>query len=333
MAQFNTDLEGPITLDDNAFELASAFLPEGARAFALLSRYDDILAEVVERPGYRAGSTLKLILPFLLAFGLDQEAMEDLSKDIRFVPDAVEAIEEIQRLMPVFIISTSYEPYVRAVGDLLGLPRGNAYSTEVDLGRYSLSRSEEERLKELYSEILSLPMIEVPAEPGAGLPLQPRRVIAQLDRIFREIAAMEIGRVLREVEPRGGEGKAAAVLDSLERTGGGLDGVIYVGDSITDVAALELVREGGGLAVAFNGNRYAIRAAEVACLSRSARPLQRIAEVFRDGGKGGVLELAREGELAEEGVTAVGAADEPEALIARSERLREEIRGEAGALG
>lgn len=329
MVQFNTDLEGPITLDDNAFELASTFLPGGARAFTLLSRYDDILAELMERPDYRAGSTLKLILPFFLAFGLDQETMEDLSKDIKFVPDAVETIEKIQRLMPVFIISTSYKPYVRAVGDLLGLPQGNTYSTEVDLGRYSLRRSEKERLKGLYSEILSLPMIEVPAEPGAGLPSQPRQVIAQLDRIFQEIAAMEIGRVFREVEPRGGEGKAEAVLDSLERTGGGLDGVIYVGDSITDVAALELVREGGGLAVAFNGNRYAIRAAEVACLSRSARPLRRIAEIFRDEGKRGVLEPAREGEL--EGVTAVDAADE--ALIAQSERMREEIRGKAGALG
>lgn len=329
MSQLDTDLEGPITLNDNAFELASALLPEGARAFTLLSRYDDILAEVVRRPGHRAGSTLILILPFLLAFGLDRRALEDFSKrDVKFVPDAVEVIEKIQGLMPVFIISTSYGPYVRAVAEVLGLPEGATYSTEVDLDRYKPSRTERRRLRELYEELLALPPVEVPSSPG-GLPPEARGTIERLDKVFQELAALEVGRLLREVEPLGGRGKAQAVLASLGQTGGELEDVIYIGDSITDVAALRLVREGGGLAVAFNGNHYALEAAELACISPDARPLLRIAEAFHRGGREGALRLAREGGL--EGVTIVGEGDE--ALIAASERMREELRGAAGGLG
>lgn len=329
MSQLDTDLEGPITLNDNAFELASAFLPEGARAFTLLSRYDDILAEIVKRPGYRAGSTLILILPFLLAFGLDQRTLENFSKrDVKFVPDAVEVIGKIQEIMPVFIISTSYGPYVQTVAELLGLPAGACYATAVDLGRYRLNDAERRRVRGLYSELLALPLPEVPRLP-TDLPPETAGAVARLDQVFHEIAALEVGQVLREVEPRGGAGKAEAVHDSLEQAGGGLEAVIYIGDSITDVAALRLVREGGGLAVAFNGNRYAIEAAEIACVSMSARPLRRIAEAFHRRGREGVLKLAREGGL--EGMTIVKEGDET--LIAASERMREKLRGAAGGLG
>ncbi len=58
---FVTDCEGPISKNDNAFEVASRFIPEGGEFFGKVSRYDDVLADVVKRPGYKAGDTLKLI--------------------------------------------------------------------------------------------------------------------------------------------------------------------------------------------------------------------------------------------------------------------------------
>ena len=61
---FVSDCEGPITKNDNAAELAEAFIPKGHIFFSKISLYDDYLAEVVHRPGYKAGDTLRLILPF-----------------------------------------------------------------------------------------------------------------------------------------------------------------------------------------------------------------------------------------------------------------------------
>ena len=69
--QLDTACEGPLALNDHAFELCRDFLrPYGARFFRQVSRYDDYLANLVKKPGYRAVDTLKLILPFLKAQGL-----------------------------------------------------------------------------------------------------------------------------------------------------------------------------------------------------------------------------------------------------------------------
>jgi energy-converting hydrogenase A subunit R len=70
-----------------------------------------------------------------------------------------------------------------------------------------------------------------------------------------------------------------------------LEDVIYVGDSITDVEAFRLVKNHGGLTVSFNGNRYAVKEAEVAVLSESSLVTSVIAELFAFHGKEGTLEI------------------------------------------
>ena len=63
-----TDCEGPLTLNDNAYELCEHFIEDGGELFKILSKYDDYLADVVKLPGYKAGNTLILILPFLSSY-------------------------------------------------------------------------------------------------------------------------------------------------------------------------------------------------------------------------------------------------------------------------
>ncbi|MCK5563078.1 hypothetical protein KAI30_02805, partial [Candidatus Bathyarchaeota archaeon] len=78
---FISDCEGPISKNDNAYELSEHFIPKGASFFALVSRYDDVQADVVKRPEYKAGDTLRLILPFLKAYGVTNEKIKKFSKD------------------------------------------------------------------------------------------------------------------------------------------------------------------------------------------------------------------------------------------------------------
>ena len=96
---------------------------------------------------------------------------------------------------------------------------------------------------------------------------------------------MAIGKILSEVNPVGGKEKANAILLSLERTGNRLEEVMYVGDSITDVEAFNLVKSGGGVTLSFNGNRYALRSAEVACMSPHAFILAVFADAFQKEGR------------------------------------------------
>jgi predicted HAD superfamily phosphohydrolase len=57
------DLEGPLSPQDNAYELMKLF-PDGGKIFEVISRYDDLLT-LENRPDYEPGDTLALIAPFL----------------------------------------------------------------------------------------------------------------------------------------------------------------------------------------------------------------------------------------------------------------------------
>ncbi|NIA08246.1 MAG: hypothetical protein GWP10_00345 [Nitrospiraceae bacterium] len=298
MPQLNIDCEGPITQNDNAYELCRAMIPKGGNFFTRVSRYDDFLADIEKRRGYKAGDTLKLILPFLKAFGATNKKMEEFSeKSLLLLPGAGPMLQKVVDLMPTFIISTSYSPYLDALCKATGFPENQVYSTSVDIDRYKLTEEEEDRLRQLGSEIASQPIIswsEGTRNIG-DLGNRYQALIGRLDEIFwKEIPEMDIGRVLFDVNPVGGPEKARAVRDSLKKTGLSMSDVLYVGDSITDVQALEAVRDAGGASISFNGNRYSIRAAKWACMSGSAAVIGAIAQLLGLSGMDALDELAIE---------------------------------------
>ena len=293
--QFNTDCEGPISKNDNAMELSEFYIPGGRHFFSIVSKYDDYLADIERRPDYKAGDTLKLILPFLKAFGATDEGMRQFSREhILLVPGAKEALRDVSHVMEAFIISTSYEPYIDALCEVMKFPKDRTYSTRISLERYPLEKKDKKKLISLTQEIQKMEMIEW-SEGAQGLEDLSdgdQKKIRRLDQIFwKEIQGMAMGRVLVEVNPVGGKEKANAVLLSLKRTGNRLDEVFYVGDSITDVEAFDLVRKGGGMTLSFNGNRYALRSAEIACLSPHASILAILADAFRKGGREGLMAM------------------------------------------
>ena len=292
MRIFVTDCEGPISKNDNAMELAASFVPQGEAFFSLLSKYDDYLADVEKRPGYKAGDTLRLILPFLKAFGATDKRIEEFSRaNILLMPGAQETLRFVRERMPAFIVSTSYEPYIKALCEVIDFPFEAAYCTALALDRYPIPKEEEGYLRQVAGEIVRMPMIDW-GSGLANLPEAGRRVVQRLNQIFwEELAGMQIGRALEEVDPVGGEAKATAVRAILTRTGAEVDEVMYVGDSITDLQALVMVKRGGGLAVSFNGNAYAIKGAQVVCLGRNTGIISICAQLFAAAGREGVLVL------------------------------------------
>jgi energy-converting hydrogenase A subunit R len=297
--QLNTDCEGPLALNDNAFELCRDFLPpDGARFFSQVCRYDDFLADLAQRPGHKAGDALKLILPFLKGAGLTNDKMAQYSREhITLVPRAEAAFPFLHTLnFPLFEISVSYRQFAEAVGARLGFTPDRLYCTEVDLDGYQLSEAEAGELRRLLAEIVAAPTIELPPDAKALEDLAPevQEAIGRLDTIFWEtIPRLDIGRIYREVTTMGGPEKARALEDSLTKTGLALANLMYVGDSITDVPALEKVRAGGGVALSFNGNRYAVKAAEIIVVADTAWPVALLAAVFQTWGKEGIVELAQ----------------------------------------
>ncbi len=295
MKIFVTDCEGPISKNDNAFELSSWLIPKGDRFFTIVSRYDDVLADIIRKPGYKAGDTLKLIVPFLRAYGATNKLMKRFSSEnLLLVPGAAETLRYIRSIMPSFIVSTSYEPYIHALCDAIDFPKENVYCTRINMDKYELTEEEIKRLKALKEEISEMPIIEIPqnAKSLSDLPIESQKVVKRLDEIFwKEIPKMRIGQALIDVNPVGGYEKAKAVKEIATLFNETLSSIMYVGDSITDVEPFRLVRKGGGLTVSFNGNRYAVREAEIAVLSHHTVVLAILAENFKRFGKEHVFRL------------------------------------------
>jgi len=295
---FISDCEGPISKNDNAFEVTSHYVPDGDKLFTVISRYDDVLADVLKRPGYKAGDTLKLILPFLKAYDLtDQKTQEFSAQSLVLIPNVKDTLQYVRNIAHFFIVSTSYEHYIKALCQALKFPYENTYCTRVSIDKYSITEEEKARLKKLAREISQMPIIEIPTQAKSlnDLPEEHRKTIQRLDKIFwKEIANLESGKIFHEVNPIGGREKADAVKDATERVGLDLTSVMYVGDSITDVEAFRLVKENDGLAVSFNGNQYAIKNAEIAVLSENSIVTAIIADVFCRFGKQETISLVED---------------------------------------
>jgi energy-converting hydrogenase A subunit R len=289
------DCEGPLTKNDNALELSRYFIPDGERLFTQLSRYDDILAAIVKRPGYRAGNTLKLICPFFSAFGISNQDVIDYSaRHILVMSGADTLLRWINEQAKGFIISTSYRPYIQALCKAVGFPLENTYSTHLDLDFLIPPKDESRKLQKMAAKIVSLPSLEWPSSVKSfdELPTETGETFRKIDEmIMNELSTTSLVNYLTQVEPVGGEEKARAVRESCEKTGQNISGAIYIGDSITDVEAFHFVRKGGGMTVAFNGNRYAIEAAELACLSGHSVVLAVICQLFWEQGRQGMKEM------------------------------------------
>lgn len=273
---FITDCEGPLTLNDNAFEISEHFIENGGELFKILSLYDDYLADIVKKENYKAGNTLKLILPFFVAENLTNGDMVEFSKNhIHAVNDSKFLLSYLKNAMNTYIVSTSYGQYIEAVSNYMDLPFKNTFYTQVNLDNLTLTDEETEKINEFKELILAHPTDYELFD----------------DIFFSQISQMGIYEEIRDINVVGGQGKKLAVDGIIERDCIDIDEMLYIGDSITDVEPLEFARKNNGISISFNGNEYPLKVAEIAIVSPSAVATAVIANVYADNDKNNVLKF------------------------------------------
>jgi energy-converting hydrogenase A subunit R len=125
------DLEGPLSPQDNAYEVMK-LAKNGGTVFEALSKYDDILA-LKGRTGYEPGDTLKLIVPFLIYYGITEQDIKTVSERAVLVDGMKETVDWLRgEGIPVRIISTSYQQHAHSVGERLGVSKDDIASTLLD---------------------------------------------------------------------------------------------------------------------------------------------------------------------------------------------------------
>lgn len=276
---FITDCEGPLTLNDNAFEIAANFIEDGGDLFKILSLYDDYLVDVIKKENYKAGNTLKLILPFFVVENLTNDDLVGFSKEhIYAVKDSDFLLKYLKEAMNTYIVSTSYGQYIEAVSNYLEVPFENTFYTKVDMDSLKLNDEEIQKVMEFKDSILS----------------SPEDYELFDDIFFNQISRMGIYDKIREIDVVGGQGKKLAIDEIIERDGIDINEILYIGDSITDVEPLEFARKNNGVSISFNGNEYPLKVAEIAIVSPSAVATAVIANVYAQNDKEKVLEFIKD---------------------------------------
>lgn len=273
---FITDCEGPLTLNDNAFELADNFIENGGKLFKILSLYDDYLVDIVKKENYKAGNTLKLILPFFVVENLKNKDLVDFSQNhIYSVEDSKFLLTYLQKAMNTYIVSTSYGQYIEAISNYMELPFENTFYTKVDVDALALTDDEINKINEFKQMILD----------------NPEDYELFDDIFFSQIAKMSIYENIKDIEVVGGQGKKLAIDKIIERDNINKNEIFYIGDSITDVEPLDFAFKNNGISVSFNGNEYPLKVAEIAVVSPSAITTAVLANIYANNDKTKVIEF------------------------------------------
>ncbi len=323
------DLEGPLSPQDNAYELMKS-IPNGGHIFEVISRYDDLIT-FERRENYEPGDTLALIAPFLISNGLSEEDIITLAGKASLVQGASDIISALRvSRWHVYCISTSYEQYARRISQRVGISPHNIACTRFPLDRYRWSL-EEDNVAQVKRAQQDLSFMSPEADN--------KLIKERLDRFFYdELPPTNLGKFMKEVTPVGGQRKVGALSTFAVQSGCSLAETVVIGDSITDFKMLKAVNEAGGLAVAFNASEYALPYATIGLASTHISDLAPILNTWEKGNKRAVEALVMEKEK--------GGGDEDRGhfhwLRGREDyteplevhrRIRKLVREEAGKLG
>jgi energy-converting hydrogenase A subunit R len=323
------DLEGPLSPQDNAYDLMKLF-PNGDKIFEVISRYDDLLT-LEEKPDYEPGDTLALIVPFLILHNITEKNITTLAAEASLTGGADKLVSWLQNSSwKLFCISTTYEQYARHITQKLGIYAHNVACTPFPLDKFraTLTKEESQLLKQTEEEMMTLRPID-----------DDERIKKSLDKFFwKQLPETDLGAAIKEVKPIGGRRKVEALKRFVDKNDQPLDKWVVVGDSITDFRMLQAVEEAGGLAIAFNANQYALPYATLGLASTLISDLQEVLEAWQKDGRPWVERVVKSKEKwGAKGDTNnfhwLSGRKDIKDVIEVHKRIRKLVREEAGKLG
>lgn len=330
MAKFIAfDLEGPLSPQDNAYDLMKLF-PDGDKIFEVISRYDDLLT-LEERSDYEPGDTLALIVPFLILHNITEDNIVRLAFEASLTGGSAKLVSWLQSASwKVFCITTTYEQYATHITQKLDIYSQNVACTPFPLDRFraTLTGAEKQLLEQAEKDILTM-------RP----PEDDERIKKTLDKFFWErLPETELGAAIKEVKPIGGRRKVTALNKFAEKNDQTLDKWVVVGDSITDFRMFQAVEAAGGLAIAFNANQYALPYATLSLASTSIFDLKEVFEAWQKDGRKWVERVVKYKEKwgtkgDNNNLHWLAGRKDIDDVIALHSRLRKLVREEAGKLG
>lgn len=335
------DNEGPCTLNDNAQESMVALAEQcglgkevGIRFYRNISNIDDIWGDYNRLSidsTYSSGHTLKVVLPFFKATGATQSWLYEFAKEnLRVVPHIDKTLQSLSEKYNTWMISTSYNFFIKAFCDQTGFDFSRVNCTKVEkFDQIPISISQKTMLLEFIQEVANMPVIEYDRTTGIVISEHQGFYARITEFIWNTIYNLPVGEFLRIVHPVGQTQKREALEQVCQKFNVSLNNVMYVGDSQTDVQCVELLT-GEGLTMMFNGKGRVFHISDVIHIGEDGRAIEEVADLFADGGRFGVLNTLLPSQASKHGgVVAKVPADKTlaKALEEQSIQKRKEFRG------
>lgn len=282
----NCDLEGFISGQDHAHATCKRYVKDGDRLFPVVSRYDDLLT-LQNREGYEPGETLMLIIPFLIEAGVTEEDLKTVSAKAGLVLGICELFSELQNQgCFIYVISTSYEQHALSIAQRVGVPLKQVYCTRFPLDQLQKEVSKEalSLVREVREGVVSLYQEDL--ESG----VRDEAIVKLLNPFYwKKLPKTKLGQVIAKIKVMGGRRKVWALEEAIRNSGGNhLCEAFVVGDSITDFRMAQAVEAAGGIALAWNANRYLLPYASCGVAAIDARAVRPLFKAWQKGGRAAV---------------------------------------------
>lgn len=290
-----TDGEGPVVLKDLARDISVKRLRP--------NMFDTVSMWVAHESqktasSFKPGDTLGVIIPHLLLHGVTDDDLREEALNTQITSGAIEHLATLRRDgWNIRVISTAYSALWETVCQKIGIKPEEIASTQLNLANlradyFTETIAQEVHLTQEDIADFSAEITSACEQFKSGMSLQDVFNEPNMDKVSNALSELHLIRlpklgfpVLKLNPVLNSQKKVEAMNIFASELGVSMADVIYVGDSITDQGAIKSVSEAGGLAIAFNGDVFAIINAHVAVASSDARSIKPLVDAWVVGGR------------------------------------------------
>lgn len=288
--------QGFLTPTDTVRDAACKFIPNGRKIYDALDRYNLVTTYVLNRDETNISTDCaKLLTPFLKAFDTsDYSLRRYYDENLPLMNNAAKVMDYFMNIMPTFLDSRMYDHAAYALGEKLNVSPSTFSTSTLSLDGTKFTHGTDRMVRGDAESIASMEISDATYELNVPIELDDAEVnmVSTFDNLFqKKYQECECAELIQSTNAVGANEKAYALLDIRKGTQVDLDGTAYIGGERIDYQVLDLVKDGNGLAMAFNGTEFAVHGSNVAVLSDDCTTAAVLVAKFYDTGIQGVFDL------------------------------------------
>ena len=294
---FSCGARGFLARGDSLRHLCRRFIPNGDRVLDVLERYDMLTSYVVSREEAIAGNAAKWALPLLKGCGAtDQAAYMCAKENLKVMPGAEDAIRYLSKLLPTYVTSSTYEQAMLPLEEALDAPLADVACSQSLMDQSNFGRMYSKTIKKTAEKIakLEIPETFYALEKETSLDSRDISIIEFMDDVLDEKIEGPGEHLMESNAVMNSSKKAYRILDIRRSVNVDLDGMVCIAGDHSDYQTMDLIREGNGLSISFNGSEYAVRGSSIAVISESATVGALLSYLFYDKGVQAVTDLVKD---------------------------------------